>query len=221
MFLAVAVAFVHCFGSLLSCSVGSWRCSAATALLPASQSARAPAGGMGDRTVPTQGYHAAFLDFYVGDYGSALRHFQADSLASIKTAQSRWIDSICYETMQGECYYQMGQYPDALAHYTDALEIYQAFPTWLSKVVCSRSGRHRREEAAPWQVRRLQAPLGVLPYRMSLGQGNFNTSSEVRRAGSLSRPTCFPSSPRRSFAVRRWPFAAAASCSGRWPPTIR
>ncbi len=87
-----------------------------------------------DRTVPTQAYHAAFIDFYDGDYRAALEHFKANARGAIKTSQSRWIDSICYETMQGECYYQMGQYPEALGHYTAALELYLGFPTWLSQV---------------------------------------------------------------------------------------
>ena len=171
--------------------------------------ARPPAGGMGDRTVPTPGYHAAFLDFYVGDYGSALRHFQADSLASIKTAQSRWIDSICYETMQGECYYQMGQNKDALAHYTNALEIYQAFPTWLSKVQLQPMRADiGGKKLAPWQVRRLQAPLGVFPYRLSLLQGNFNASEALAQGGIVEPPNLFPVEPSEilrctALAIRR------------------
>ncbi len=180
-------------------------------------------GLSGDRTVPTKTYHAAFGDFYDGDYRSALERFKAESRASIKTAQSRWIDSICYETMQGECYYQMGQYSDALLHYTAALELYQAFPTWLSQVVfqpirADLSGK----KPPPWQVRRLASPLGPVALHHALGAGQHRRlGGSSRRAGSSSRPTCFPSSPKRSCAARRWPSAAAASCSDRWPPTIR
>ncbi len=62
---------------------------------------RAVTGGATDHTVPTKTYHLAFVDFYDGDYLSALGRFKTESRMSIKTAQSRWIDSICYETMQG------------------------------------------------------------------------------------------------------------------------
>ena len=141
-------------------------------------------GGMGDRTVPTKSYHAAFADFYDGDYRSALERFKAESRGAIKGPQSRWIDSICYETMQGECYYQMGVYPDALAHYTAALELFQAYPTWLAQVVFQpmRADTSMRKPP-PWQVRRLQAPLGQLPYTMLLGHGQVDASSAVKQGG--------------------------------------
>ena len=135
-----------------------------------------------DRTVPTQTYHAAFADFYDGDYRSALERFEAEARGSIKIGQSRWIDSICYETMQGECYYQMGAYPDALAHYTAALELFQAYPTWLSQVVFQPiRADPGAKKPPPWQVRRLQAPLGQVPYTMSSGRGR--STSRADQAG--------------------------------------
>src|SRR3972149_3254672 len=69
------------------------------------------------RTTPTLSYYAAFSFFYDGEYLDALRAFQSEGRSSIKNVQSRWIDSICYETMCGECYYQMGDLDKALQHY--------------------------------------------------------------------------------------------------------
>ena len=76
----------------------------------------------------------AFSDFYDGDYISALKRFENEGRACIKTAQSRWIDSICYETMVGECYYEMGHLEQALDHYTAAIKLYLAFSDWMSRV---------------------------------------------------------------------------------------
>ena len=170
---------------------------------------RAVTGGATDRTVPTKSYHLAFVDFYDGDYRSALERFKTESRMSIKTSQSRWIDSICYETMQGECYYQMGMYREALANYTNALEIFQAFPNWLSQVSFQAiradiGGR----KLAPWQTRRLQAPLGQLPYTMLLGQGNADVSSQLRQGGVVEAPNLFPVEPQEivrctALAIRR------------------
>jgi len=171
---------------------------------------RAFAGGMADRTVPTPAYHAAFGDFYDGDYRSALEQFKANSRGSIKTTQSRWIDSICYETMQGECHYQMGQFADALGHYTNALELYQAFPTWLSQVVFQpMRGDPGAKKPPPWQVRRLQAPLGQLPYKMSLEQGQAVLSSQqVSQGGPVQQASMYPVEPAEivrctALAIRR------------------
>jgi len=168
-----------------------------------------PAVGQTDRTAPTKSYHAAFVDFYDGDYRTALDRFKAESRGSIKTAQSRWIDSICYETMQGECYYQMGAYREALAHYTAALEIYQSYPTWLAKVVFQPiRPDNGLKKSPPWQVRRLQAPLGLLPYSMLLGQGQIDISSTVKQGGVVEQTNLFPIEPQEivrctALAIRR------------------
>src|SRR5271157_2540294 len=170
---------------------------------------RAAVGGAADRTVPTKTYHAAFIDFYDGDYRSARERFMAESNTAIRTAQSRWIDSICYETMQGECYYQMGAYAEALTHYTNALELAQAFPNWLSQVTFPAIRADvGGKKPAPWQDRRLQAPLGQLPYTMLLGQGNADISSQIRQGGVVEAPILFPVEPQEivrctALAIRR------------------
>ncbi len=166
---------------------------------PAAGQARAAGGGAlgsgltNDRTVPTQAYHATFVDFYDGDYRTALDNFKTNSLASIKNGQSRWIDSICYETMQGECYYQMGIYGKALTCYTNALELFQAYPMWLSQVqfqpIRADSGS---KKPPPWQVRRLQAPLGQLPPSMLLAQGQIDASQVVRQGGVYQPANLMP-----------------------------
>ncbi len=69
------------------------------------------------RMTPTGTYYKGFVPFYDGDYATALKTFQAELRGSIKTSQSLWIDSICYETMCGECYYQMGDFDHAMFHY--------------------------------------------------------------------------------------------------------
>ena len=160
-------------------------------------------------TVPTLGYHAAFADFYDGDYRSALERFKTESRGAIKSSQARWIDSICYETMQGECYYQMGTYPEALAHYTAALDLFQAYPTWLAQVAFQPIRPDPGAKApAPWQVRRLQAPLGQLPYTMLLGQGQLDVSSQIRQGGVIQQANLIPIEPQEivrctTLAIRR------------------
>src|ERR1700676_1946419 len=59
--------------------------------------------------VPTQAYLQHFGLLYEGEYKDALDIFRNDLASGIKTSQSRWIDSICYYTMVGECYYRLGK----------------------------------------------------------------------------------------------------------------
>ncbi len=110
---------------------------------PAANSTSAQGVGL-DRTVPPMTYYNAFNLLYDGDYELALKAFEADSRSSIKTAQSRWIDSICYETMCGECYFQMGMFDEALQHYTAALQLFKTFPDWMMKVQFAADDPRRR-----------------------------------------------------------------------------
>ena len=89
----------------------------------------------GGNAKPTTSYHAAFTDFYDGDYRTALNRFQSEARGAVKSVNSRWIDSICYETMIGECYYQTGSNAEACDHYTAALNLFLANSTWFSNVV--------------------------------------------------------------------------------------
>ncbi len=89
---------------------------------------------LAERRYPSLSYFAAFTEFYAGDYKNALTRFQAEARGAMKTPQTRWIDSICYETMVGECFYQMGMLERALEHYNAALEIYIAYYDWMTRV---------------------------------------------------------------------------------------
>ena len=82
---------------------------------------------VGERSIPSFTYHAAFSHLHDGDYNDALEVFRDEGRGAIKTPQARWIDSICYDAMAGECYYQMGRLGEALDYYTAAVELYVAF----------------------------------------------------------------------------------------------
>ena len=179
----------------------------AVAITPAAMSGM----GGGSRTVPTNSYHAAFSDFYDGDYRTALDRFRAESRGAIKSVQSRWIDSICYETMIGECYYQMGANAEAYEHYTAALNLFVANSTWFSQVVVQpiRADTGGRK-APPWQVRRMLAPLGQLPYTMLISQGQLQVAAQGQTppSGVAQMANLFPIEPYEiirttTLAIRR------------------
>jgi CHAT domain-containing protein len=162
-----------------------------------------------DRTVPTPSYHAAFGDFNDGDYKNALDRFQNEGRGAIKYGLSRWIDSICYETMCGECYYQMGIYPKALAHYTSAIELYLASPNWMVQVQFPtlRADTNMRK-APPWATRRPQAPLGLYPMKMLINQGQIDVNSQIRSGGVVQMASSYPIEPQEivrctTLAIRR------------------
>src|SRR5262245_58467018 len=83
-------------------------------------------------TVPTRGYFTALPLYFDGDYRAAQPAFL--NAGAIKSPGGRWIDSICYFTMAGECHYQLGQLPAALESYNSALKLYVAYSDWLMRV---------------------------------------------------------------------------------------
>ena len=86
------------------------------------------------QSIPAQSYYDSFGLYYEGRYGEALKEFQAELRGGIKGTNGRWIDSICYYTMVGECQYQMGQHAQALENYTAALQLYLKFSEWLIQI---------------------------------------------------------------------------------------
>jgi CHAT domain-containing protein len=174
--------------------------------------AQPAAAQVGDRGAPSTMYYTGFGPLYDGDYlHSALRIFQSEGRSSIKTPQSRWIDSICYETMCGECYFQMGIFDKALAHYTSALQLYKAFPTWMAKVQFQpiRPAGASTRKAVPWGASTRQSPLGTYPTTMHIMQGQTYISSEQLKQGGVYQPAnLYPVTPQEiiratALAMRR------------------
>ena len=171
--------------------------------------ARPAAAQLAERIAPSRMYHVAFGDFYDGEYRVALDRFLTEGRSAIKAGTARWIDSICYETMCGECYYQMGAFPKALGHYTAALEIYLANANWMVAVqfpaIMVDPGLHR---PPPWAARPPQGRFGQFPTTMLIGQGQIDNTAAVVQGGVVQQAVLFPIEPAEivrttALAIRR------------------
>jgi CHAT domain-containing protein len=150
--------------------------------------------GTDRRSVPGPMYQAAFSSFYDGEYDDALKVYQDQWRGAIKTIQSRWIDSICYYTMIGECYYHMGQLDLALEQYTEALRLFLVFPDWMLRVQFPptiQPDSNSNFRPIPWGVSKRNAPIGHFPSTMLIGQGQIDISREVREGGVVQAPVLF------------------------------
>ena len=164
------------------------------------------------RQTPTASYYRDFGTFYDGDYADALRAFQSESRSSIKSAQSRWIDSICYETMCGECYFQMGVFDKALQHYTNALELFKRFPDWMAKVQFAatiRVASTGARKVVPWGGTTRQSQLGLYPLSVGILQGQVEFSDLAQQGGGVvQQANLYPITPQEivrctTLALRR------------------
>ncbi|MGD0896908.1 MAG: CHAT domain-containing protein [Thermoguttaceae bacterium] len=163
-----------------------------------------------ERTAPSQAYHRAFSDFDQGEYRLALDRFMTEGRTAIKAGTTRWIDSICYETMCGECYYHMGSFQKALGHYTAAIELYLANANWMIAVqfpatIMPDAAVHR---PPPWVARPPQARLGQFPATMLIGLGQLDPTTTLQKGGVLQKPVLYPVEPAEivrttALAIRR------------------
>jgi hypothetical protein len=142
--------------------------------------------GQPQRSIPSAAYFNSFDLLYAGEYREALRAFSNER--GIRTVQSRWIDSICIQTMTGECYYKLGQYGEALESYTAALNLYVAFSSWMVQVQFPPAIAPVNRPALPWGRSKRNAKLGRFP-AMLISQGQPITESAIRKGGVISAPT--------------------------------
>ena len=124
--------------------------------------------------------------------------------------------------MCGECYFQMGVLDQALLHYTNALQLYQQFPDWMTKVqfAADDSPRPRpaRRKAVPWGASTRQSRLGHYPRQREDSAGDDRRQPDDRSAARWCSKVCYyPITPQEivrctTLALRR---RAAIARAGR------
>jgi len=152
-------------------------------------------GQRDSRVVPRDGYFAAFVPHFEGEYKSSSRGFRDAFRGGIRSTEGRWIDSICYHTMMGECYYQMGELGLALDQYDAALKLFLAHKDWMLRVqfppTINPSSSTVRSRIT-WGASARGAKLGVFPDKMSSFQGRTDNEDVIRRGGVVMPPSWFP-----------------------------
>ena len=87
-------------------------------------------------SLPSQNYYTGFARYFEADYKDAERDFRSASRSAYRVGNQRYVDSICYWTMQAECQFHMGNYADAINLYEQALKLYLYHQnnSWQSKI---------------------------------------------------------------------------------------
>lgn len=153
-------------------------------LTPSSRTLLAQGG-----TVPREDYDAARIDYWEGDVAAAVKSFQQGQKSSLNMGGTYWVDSLCYYTMVGECFHQLGDYQNALAAHTAALEIYLAYPDWLSAAtfpptVASISNIPRH--APSWGPSKRTVVIGDFPRRYNVMMQNVGIIPVTGQTGGAS-----------------------------------
>jgi CHAT domain-containing protein len=163
---------------------------------------------VGERQAPSPTYYLIFREFYAGNYKGALEGFQSEARSCIKAGQSRWIDSICYETMIGECFYQTGILDKALEHYNMALELAAMFPDWMVRMQFQPIRAAGQRRPYPWGASVRRSVLANLPQTQLIGQGQVNNTQTYTQGGVVQQALFYAVSPQEiirctALAIRR------------------
>lgn len=73
---------------------------------------------------PDLRYYQGAAGYYEADYKDALRYFTRAARSAFQVGNRRFVDSVCYWTMMGECHYHVGNYAQAITLYEQALRLY-------------------------------------------------------------------------------------------------
>lgn len=81
-------------------------------------------------------YLTPFVNYYQGDYRRAIRNFISVEKSAYKIGNQRYLDSICYWTMIGECHFQVGNYNEAIVFYEKSIDLYLSYlkSNWQSRI---------------------------------------------------------------------------------------
>lgn len=171
--------FPHPTGLLLASLFLLCVCQAANA-----QEEEAPQFGQRGRVIPSATYYLGFQALHNGDYVGAMQTFRNAAGGAIRNPQGRWIDSICYFTMMGECLYQQGNNDGAMEQYTAALMLFTQESNWMLRldraalVGIAPLGQDPRE-AATWGRSTRKTVMGNYPDRYSILMGNTLGQNEM------------------------------------------
>lgn len=146
---------------------------------------------------PHMDYYRGFPAFHAGEYRDALRIFEASLRGGMRSTEGRWVDSICYYTMIGECHYHMGDFAKALENYEAAIKLWVIHNNWMLRVEFpgavepSASGVRT---TITWGKSRRPTMIGRIPDRMGTFQGQ--TAAEnmqaIQSGGIFASPEILP-----------------------------
>ncbi len=148
-----------------------------------------------NRAVPRANYYLALSVYNEGKFATALEGFQAAGGSGIRSTQGRWVDSICYYAMVGECHYQLGNMPQALAAFDAALELVVAHRDWMLRVQFSpglEPDRRRIHPPVSWGRSTRRTERARFPETMLSLQGDPNIERALAQGGVIQPPDYLP-----------------------------
>ncbi len=146
-------------------------------------------------TKPPQEYYYSFSSYNDGDYSRALDGFRGAARGGIRSTEGRWVDSICYHTMLGECYYEMGENAKALEQYTAALKLAVFQSNWMLRIEFPdlvEPSASTIQRTINWGVKQRATRLARIPDKMVSFQGRLDNQRVIEQGGVIAAPEFHP-----------------------------
>ncbi|WP_202921209.1 CHAT domain-containing protein [Anatilimnocola aggregata] len=152
------------------------------------------AQGTGNRTLPGDVYFAMFGPYYDGDYASCVRGFRDSARGGLVSIEGRWVDAICYHTMMGESYNQMGDLTNALDQYTSACKLFLAHRDWLLRVEFPPNidAENNPRVAITWGAPTRPLKIGRFPEKFQVLFGRIDNQQAANQGGVIAPPSLRP-----------------------------
>ena len=141
-----------------------------------------------DRSIIKQGYFSTFRFLHSGQYELARKGFEQATRRGIKAGAVRFIDSICYYTMEGEVAYRQGRLAEALGYFRSALQLYNQHSGWMLhvKFPSNIAEKQANRRLPAWAHTKRQIRLGSFPERFNfLRSGGGLVPGQVGGGGQL------------------------------------
>ena len=143
------------------------------------------------RTYPNQTYFQSFGYFRRGDFRRALKAYSAAARGGLRSTEGRWVDSVCYFTMIGECHYQLGNFEKSLEAYNSALSLVTAWPDWMMRVDFPKTiqpSQSNERRKITWGPSSRNAMMGQFRDRYSVLLGRLRNDAVIRQGGVVAPP---------------------------------
>ena len=147
-------------------------------------------------SLPSPAYYSGFIDFYAADYVDALKMFERGSSSALKLGpDGRFMDSACYWTMAGECHYHLGNFPEAISYYEQALDLLldHARGDWASRIgpqpdSIQQSSSAIQRAAITWYQSQRNPRIAKVPNSFPVFFGRLDAARALFEGGVLENP---------------------------------
>ncbi len=123
-------------------------------------------------SIPNIGYFSGFGSYNDGDFKTAGQSFRQSAGGGFNSTNGRWIDSICFHAMIGECYYQMGDMGNANEQFSSAIQLFLNYRDWMLRAEFSPiEPEANSKNPVTWGLSQRRTKLGHFPAHFQILQG--------------------------------------------------